>query len=43
MAPLDNARALQDPLGIVTQRRQIIVMNAVFRHAAADTDDLDAH
>ena len=41
--PLQNARPLYDPIGIIAQGRQILVANPVLRNAAAGPENLHPH
>ena len=39
---LANAGALNDPIGVAAERRQVVVRDDVVRHVAAGADDLHA-
>ena len=43
MPPLEDPRALADPLGVVAQRGEVLVANHVVGHVAAHADHLDPH
>ena len=42
-APLADAGALQDPLGVKTERCQLFVVDHLIRHIAAGCEDLHTH
>ena len=41
--PLVDAGSLHNPIGVVSQHRQVLVLNRLLGHISAHADDADAH